>query len=61
MEDSEDWTVPCPHCGEEIYDDVDQCPYCQTYLTPSDFRRPQPWWLIVVIILTLLGFLLASW
>lgn len=60
MEDSEDWTIPCPHCGEEIYEDAPQCPHCQTYLSPEDFRRPRPWWLVVVILLTLAGLLLAT-
>ena len=57
-EDDDRPIVPCPHCGEEIYDDVDQCPRCRTYLSASDFRRPISGWLIIVILLVILGLLL---
>lgn len=27
--------APCPACGEEIYEDAEQCPYCGEYVTHS--------------------------
>ena len=27
--------VRCPSCGEEIYEDAEQCPYCGDYVTHS--------------------------
>lgn len=27
--------VPCPACGEDIYEDAEQCPYCGDYVTHS--------------------------
>lgn len=26
-------TVECPNCGEFIYDDAEQCPFCLEYVT----------------------------
>jgi hypothetical protein len=28
----EETTIPCPHCGEDVYDDTEQCPACGTWL-----------------------------
>ena len=28
-----DGTDECPNCGELIYDDAEQCPYCLEYVT----------------------------
>ncbi|MEX0937150.1 MAG: zinc ribbon domain-containing protein [Pirellulales bacterium] len=25
-------TLPCPECGEEIYEEAERCPYCGTYV-----------------------------
>jgi len=33
-DDSE--TVPCPHCGKQIYEEVQQCPYCKYFVTEHD-------------------------
>ena len=32
-------TVPCPECGEEIYEDASSCPYCGHFVTFS----AHPW------------------
>lgn len=49
-------TVPCPHCGREVYEDAERCPYCENYISeedtpPSSSRKP--WWLIVGVLLCL--------
>jgi RNA polymerase subunit RPABC4/transcription elongation factor Spt4 len=28
----EETAIPCPHCGEDVYDDTEQCPTCGTWL-----------------------------
>jgi predicted RNA-binding Zn-ribbon protein involved in translation (DUF1610 family) len=53
-EDDTDLAV-CPHCGAEVYDDVDRCPECgQNIVRGSDAggRRPAsgPGWPIWVIL-----------
>jgi predicted RNA-binding Zn-ribbon protein involved in translation (DUF1610 family) len=57
-EDADDETViPCPHCGEEVFDDAEQCPACGTWLVRD--RRAltgKPSWFVV---LGVVGALLA--
>jgi hypothetical protein len=57
-------TVPCPYCGEEIYEDAVRCPGCGNYLSEED--RPagrKPWWLIVGVLACLAAMLwwLLAW
>ncbi len=28
-------TIPCPECGEDIYEDSPACPYCGHYITST--------------------------
>ncbi|MFK7769711.1 MAG: hypothetical protein AB8B55_21060 [Mariniblastus sp.] len=48
-----DYLIACPHCGEDIHDEVEQCPYCRQYILDSDFKRKMPTWMFVVIVLTI--------
>ncbi len=32
--------IPCPNCGCDIYEDVDQCPLCGEFIIHS----ASPWW-----------------
>ncbi len=57
-EQDDDFTIPCPHCGDEIYDDVDQCPHCRQYISASDFNRQIPTWVFVLVILTIVAMVL---
>lgn len=46
--DPDDATVPCPFCGEEIYEEAQRCAECGRYL--SDENAPsqrKPWWIVV--------------
>ncbi|MAI67728.1 MAG: hypothetical protein CMJ26_07630 [Phycisphaerae bacterium] len=36
---SSDDTGYCPHCGEEIWDDVTQCPACGSWIQGSASHR----------------------
>ena len=29
----DDGSVPCPHCGESVYEDAEHCPHCERYLS----------------------------
>lgn len=58
--EDEDYIVACPHCHEDIYDDVDQCPHCRQFLSAEDFRKPMPTWVIVLIVLTIVSFLIPT-
>ena len=38
FDDADDGTaelVPCPACGEEIYEEAEQCPHCGNYVVRS--------------------------
>ncbi|MEL7498445.1 MAG: zinc ribbon domain-containing protein [Planctomycetota bacterium] len=58
-DDEDDMLVECPHCGEQIFDDTEQCPYCRMFLSRSDFDRPKSVWVIVLIIVLIAS--LALW
>ncbi len=49
-------TVPCPNCGQDVYEDADRCPYCAKHITPNA-SAGRPTWLIIAAILALLGVL----
>jgi uncharacterized protein (DUF983 family) len=59
-EGPDDWTVACPHCGKDIYDDVHQCPHCSMNISPGDFKKPVPAWVVILVILTIISFLIAA-
>jgi zinc ribbon protein len=37
--------VDCPECGEPVFEDAQQCPYCGQYIvhSTSAFSSQQPW------------------
>jgi hypothetical protein len=44
----DDGSVPCPHCGESVYEDAERCPHCERYLSCEDapaIRKPA--WIII--------------
>ena len=58
-EDDFSETVPCPHCGTDVYEDAVRCPVCENYITragPAASWANRPWWWII---LGLLGTLAA--
>jgi hypothetical protein len=53
-QDDDEPMEPCPHCGEEIYEDAQRCPHCGQYVSQEDSpRRPKPWWIVIGAILGL--------
>lgn len=54
-EEDDDLTVPCPHCGRAIVEDIATCPYCQNYLSREDSpARSRPRWVLWTAVLCLL-------
>lgn len=54
-DDVDDYTVPCPACGEDVYEDAEQCPACGEYiLAPSlnssyAWRNRPLWWILIAV------------
>jgi hypothetical protein len=41
--------VPCPACGEPIYEEAQQCPSCGEYVTGSTSALAgRPWWFMAI-------------
>lgn len=38
-DDDEPAYLPCPSCGDDVYEDLEQCPHCGDYITFSS----SPW------------------
>lgn len=58
-------TVPCPFCGEEIFEDTPRCPSCGRYLSAEDHAaRARPAWIIATAVICLgiaLWWVLGAW
>ncbi|MEZ6096106.1 MAG: zinc ribbon domain-containing protein [Pirellulaceae bacterium] len=57
--------IPCPNCGEDIYDDAIQCPYCgEDVIHPSGIWHSKPRWFRIIawilLALAVFGFLAAE-
>ncbi len=35
VDDDESETLNCPECGEDVYEESNQCPACGLYITPK--------------------------
>ncbi len=66
LDDNASGTTVCQHCGAEVYEDVEECPACGTYLSPDTnawSNRPLWWTLLglaglVAVLIALAEFLL---
>jgi RNA polymerase subunit RPABC4/transcription elongation factor Spt4 len=55
--------LPCPECGEDVFDDAEQCPHCGQYITFSTnpWSGRSPAWIVIgalgviAVIVTLLA------
>jgi uncharacterized protein (DUF983 family) len=58
-------TIPCPFCGDEIYDDTPRCPACGRYLSAEDQAAGgKPAWVIATAVICLgvaLWWVLGAW
>ncbi|MBN9523389.1 zinc-ribbon domain-containing protein [bacterium] len=58
-DDDDAETVPCPHCGAEVYEGAEQCPRCGKYLSAEDRPSARPsGFVIVMMVLALLAALM---
>ncbi len=55
--DEDNDTVPCPNCGEDIFDDAPQCPYCGMYVIDSATTTQAGWvkWTAIILIVAMIG------
>jgi len=59
-DDSSIELLPCPECGEMIYEEAEQCPACGRYvLRHSHQWLGRPWWWLVLGILGIGATILA--
>lgn len=58
--DHESATVPCSHCGGEIFEDAIRCPICGEYIT-TDTRvwSGKPLWYILLALAGIIAVLAA--
>ncbi len=59
VDDDVSETVPCPECGQPVYEDAVQCPSCGNYISPSASHasdRPR-WWILLGFLAALAAFL----
>lgn len=49
FDDDDAELVKCPSCGEEIFEEAQQCPYCGDYVVPSTSALGgRPFWFCVL-------------
>ena len=59
-DESDDYTIACPQCGADVYDDVVRCPHCGDYITHDTGPwSDRPWWWIALGLLGALAAILA--
>jgi len=57
-EDDDDPTIPCPACGQPIFEDSPRCPACGEYLTTGVAATSRPPWVVLTVLVCLA---LAAW
>ena len=69
MRDDDDWDddadddgyVPCPYCGESIYEEAGYCSACDRWISNEDKpRKSMPAWMILIILLLVAVFVLSA-
>lgn len=61
-DDVDSYTVACPDCGTDVYEDAEQCPACGNYIVHSssgNVWQGRPVWWIVIGILGIIAVILA--
>jgi len=54
-EQDEELTERCPHCGHEVHEDAQMCPYCENWITEEeDLPTQRPLWFILTTVVCLL-------
>ena len=50
VDDDDSETVPCPDCGEDVYEDAERCPACGNYIVhtrPHIWANRPLWWIVL--------------
>jgi predicted nucleic acid-binding Zn ribbon protein len=56
----DDFTIPCPYCKADIFEDSVRCPRCGNYLSSEDKpAQPLPLWLLIGVVACLI--IVALW
>jgi len=50
-DEDDDGTVPCPACGEPMFEDAPRCPHCGEYVAADAATRPT--WIVVTVLVCL--------
>ena len=60
-DEDDDGYVPCPYCGEEMYEEAGYCSSCERWITREDVApRKLPNWMIFVIVLLIATFIIGA-
>ncbi len=59
-DDDEAETVPCPHCGQDVYEDAERCPNCERYLSREDAPSQRSWTFRIIVIICLIAAIAAA-
>jgi hypothetical protein len=47
-DDDEEPCISCPHCGREILEESERCPYCEHYISKEDASYVRkPLWILI--------------
>ena len=60
--DDESYTVECPECGSDVYEDAEQCPACGQYVVHASSNyvwKDRPTWWIVLGLFGILAVIFA--
>ena len=59
-DDPESEVVTCPECGDDVYEDAQQCPLCGAYIVHQDSPwSDRPLWWIVLGLLGIVATIIA--
>ena len=49
IDDSTSEVVVCPECGDDVYEDAEQCPLCGAYIVHqySPWSKRPLWWVVL--------------
>jgi predicted nucleic acid-binding Zn ribbon protein len=60
MDQDDDLSEPCPHCGKPVFDEAERCPHCGEYISYEDEPvKPPPFWGVGVVVVLI--FVVVVW